>query len=150
MTEGSNILLFTRYYIIVYESNFKQLARIDKKTIHEHVWRMNCCQPYLSSTTQSSYLLACEMKNFFKAKFKKEHPQHVYAGKKTEPTWVVKCEFNNAEQKIEYKMSDSILIIDQKVDSICEVMADRQLVKLQSCNALLVVGSWQVLHRIEI
>ena len=98
LTEGNNILLFTRYYTNLYDSDFNLLTQIDKKTLHEHVWRINCCQPIVSGAKPGSeYILACEMKNFFKAKYKKLQPDHVYQGKKTEPTWLVKCEFIQEE-----------------------------------------------------
>ena len=63
LIEEDNILLFTRYYTMLFDSNFNLLTQIDKKSLHEHVWRTNCCQPCTSETDQDSYLLACEMKN---------------------------------------------------------------------------------------
>ena len=63
LTEKNNILLFTRYYTMLYDDNFNLLTQIDKKSLHEHVWRTNCCQPSVSGEDRSSYILACEMKN---------------------------------------------------------------------------------------
>ena len=71
-------------------------------------------------------------------------PSHVYQGKKGDATWVVKCEFNKEEQKLTYKddMSTSMLIIDVKVESVCETSDSKLLMKLQNCNTMLVVNSW--------
>ena len=43
-----------------------------------------------------------------------------------------------------------MLIIDYKVESVCDASESRLLVKLQNGTTLLLVSSWQVLNRVEI
>ena len=75
------------------------------------------------ASENDSYLLACEMKSNFRPKFKKKQPANIYKGNSsTSDTWLVKCTWNEEAQKfdIEEEMSQAMLIIDWKVESVCE------------------------------
>lgn len=130
--ESGNILVFTQLYVQIYDGDFQLLGTIEKRQIHEHLWRIIDVQPYIVDDKHDGFILACEMKNFFKPQFKKKQPSHVYQGKKTDPSWVLKCQFNADIQTFDYPadMSSSMLIIDHKVHSVCETLDGNLFIKL--------------------
>ena len=65
--DGGNILVFTRLYVQIYDSELQHLGFIEKRSIHEHVWRINDVQPYEEDGKHDGFILVCEMKNFFKS-----------------------------------------------------------------------------------
>ena len=49
MIEKDRILLFTRYYTLLYDENFEQLTVKYKNEINESVWWVNAAQPGYSA-----------------------------------------------------------------------------------------------------
>ena len=59
------LLVFTRLYVRVYTLEFELIETIEKRSIHEHLWRISDVHPSIEDG-HTGFTLVCEMKNFFK------------------------------------------------------------------------------------